>query len=96
MYELLYTKPTKHMILGPGCSEVLEVAAQVTPAWNITHVSTALRLNKAETSIGENYQESDNLKVTAYQWKELFKYCSNTGTTFRRKYHPAECNNYEG
>ena len=61
MYELLYTKPTKHMILGPGCSEVLEVAAQVTPAWNITHVSTDLRLNKA----GEIDQESN--KVTAYQ-----------------------------
>ena len=43
MYDLLYSKPQKHIILGPGCSEVLEVAAQVTPAWNITHVSRVYR-----------------------------------------------------
>ena len=40
LYDMLYTKPTKLMMIGPGCSNELEVTAEASPAWNITHVST--------------------------------------------------------
>ena len=39
MYEMLYSEPIKHMILGPACSVEAEVTAQASPAWNLTHVS---------------------------------------------------------
>ena len=42
MYEMLYSEPTKHMILGPACSIESEVTAQASADWNITHVSIIL------------------------------------------------------
>ena len=38
LFEMLYKKPTKHMIFGPGCSTAAEVTAQASPDWNLTTV----------------------------------------------------------
>ena len=39
LYDMLYTEPTKHIIVGPACSVEAEVTALAASAWNITHVS---------------------------------------------------------
>ena len=42
MYKLLYTPPTKIMVLGPGCSLACEPLAKGSYEWNITMVSAFL------------------------------------------------------
>ena len=40
LYELLYNKPTKIMLLGPGCSVVSTFVGQAARMWNLIVVST--------------------------------------------------------
>ena len=39
LYELLYNKPTKLMLLGPGCSVVSTFVGQAARMWNLIVVS---------------------------------------------------------
>ena len=39
LYELLYQKPTKVMLLGPGCSVVSTFVGQAARMWNLVVVS---------------------------------------------------------
>ena len=40
LYELVYKKPVKLMILGPGCSVVSTFVGQAAKMWNLVTVST--------------------------------------------------------
>ena len=38
LYDLLYNKPTKLMLLGPGCSVVSTFVGQAAKMWNLVVV----------------------------------------------------------
>ena len=50
LYELLYTKPTKLMLLGPGCSVVSTFVGQAARMWNLVVVSNVKDTSHATNS----------------------------------------------
>ena len=62
MYDLLYNKPQKLMLLA-GCSTVCTTVAEAAKMWNLVVVSTEKRIHNFYDR-EENYQKLENLLNT--------------------------------